>query len=209
MDEFGGRHHPPNSTQPNMRRSRYEHRPGMQQNNEVQEIWTPKMITDPFSKGHPRRAQTYRAPSPLCPSSSSSSDNPPPRHHRRRRSPRRAPRAASPEPIDGRYEYTTPNRRHAREEDYYSDNRYNRPVRDPYGHHHHRSAGSRDRPHRRDRERYARPRAEPRHKPERKESVWQREAKDMFKEYAVPVIKAETGKIITKQLGNFIAKKTA
>lgn len=31
----------------------------------------------------------------------------------------------------------------------------------------------------------------------------------MFKEYAVPVIKAEGGKYISKQIGNMIAKRTA
>ncbi|PVH93103.1 hypothetical protein DM02DRAFT_662288 [Periconia macrospinosa] len=185
MDEFGGRHHPPKSAHPNMHHSRYEH-----------------------PSGPRRRAQTYRAPRALSPSSSSS-DSPPPRHHRHRRSPRRAPRPVSPEPIDNRYEYMAPRRRHPREEDYFSDNRYNRPGRDPYGYHHHHSSASRDRPRRDDRERRARPRAEPRSKPEKKESVWQKEAKEMFKEYAVPVIKAETGKIITKQIGNLIAKRTS
>lgn len=36
-------------------------------------------------------------------------------------------------------------------------------------------------------------------------SKWQEEAKNMFKQYAVPVIKAEGGKYISRQLGNLIS----
>jgi hypothetical protein len=39
--------------------------------------------------------------------------------------------------------------------------------------------------------------------------MWQKEAKEMFKEYAVPVIKAEGGKYMARQIGNLIAKQAA
>jgi hypothetical protein len=35
--------------------------------------------------------------------------------------------------------------------------------------------------------------------------VWERQAKDLFIEYAVPAIKAEAGKYATKQIGKMIA----
>jgi hypothetical protein len=37
--------------------------------------------------------------------------------------------------------------------------------------------------------------------------VWQREALGMFKEYAVPLIKAEGGKFVAKQMGNYMKKR--
>ncbi|KAF2002097.1 hypothetical protein P154DRAFT_574411 [Amniculicola lignicola CBS 123094] len=40
----------------------------------------------------------------------------------------------------------------------------------------------------------------------RSDSKWQKEAKDLFMTYALPVIKKEGGKYMTKQLGAFIAK---
>ena len=161
------------------------------------------------------RAQTYRAPTP--PSFSSASPSPPPRN-RRHRSPIEHPQRRAPDPRDPRDphdEYFAPRRRRAREEDYYSDNRHNRPRRDAY---HGRPRQSRYRepprdyqPPRDHHERRERPRDDERRlerpRPERRGSKWQREAKDMFVEYAVPVIKAEGGKYLSKQIGNFIAKK--
>jgi len=40
----------------------------------------------------------------------------------------------------------------------------------------------------------------------RKESRWQREAKDMFYKHALPVIKIEGAKYLTKQFGTFLSK---
>lgn len=37
--------------------------------------------------------------------------------------------------------------------------------------------------------------------------AWQREAMSMFKEYAVPLIKAEGGKFISKQLAGYAKKR--
>ncbi|CAI6334916.1 unnamed protein product [Periconia digitata] len=185
MDEFGGRHHPPpEPTYQKVPHPRYDYGP----------------------ERRPRRAQTYRAPPPPSPPSSSSSYSPPPRHHRSRRSPRYAHKATSPEPVDRYQDHHAARRRHTREDDYYSDNRYNRPRRS--SHSDSRKPYTPEDRHRRDRrERPPQPKAGTRPTQERKESVWQKEAKDMFKEYAVPVIKAEGGKYISKQIGNFIAKK--
>jgi hypothetical protein len=47
-------------------------------------------------------------------------------------------------------------------------------------------------------------------KPERRERMGKEaktQAKSMFKEYALPVIKAEGGKYVSKQIGNMIAKR--
>jgi hypothetical protein len=86
-----------------------------------------------------------------------------------------------------------------RDDDYYSDNTYNRPRR-----------GSRDaKPRGRDRDDYYDGRRRERSdytedrpaKPKKKGSRWEREAKDLFAQYAVPALKAEAGKYATKQIG--------
>ncbi|KAF1954982.1 hypothetical protein CC80DRAFT_109897 [Byssothecium circinans] len=158
-----------------------------------------------------RRANTYRAP-PVPPSHLSSSSPSPPPHHRHRRPSHISPQNSVPDSRDPYNDYYAPRRRHSREEDYYSDSRHNRPPRDPYhdrpprSKHHkppreHREHGEiRERP--QESERLT---AHPSH--ERRASKWQQEAKNMFVEYAVPAIKAEGGKYLSKQIGNFIAKK--
>ncbi|KAF2638769.1 hypothetical protein P280DRAFT_508535 [Massarina eburnea CBS 473.64] len=213
LDEFGGRHHPPPTPD-------YERR-----------VPPPRYEDISGKPERRRRAQTYRAP-PL-PRSLSTSPSPPPRY-RTPRSPRLSPQKPIPGPADTYNDYYAPRRRHAREEDYYSDNRHNRPRRreefyDPVArtrnqappldhrvyrdHRDHRDhRGHREHREKRpetERARYdeRRDRRAPRPKPERKESKWQKEAKDMFVEYAVPVIKAEGGKYISKQIGNLITRK--
>jgi len=42
---------------------------------------------------------------------------------------------------------------------------------------------------------------------DRSGSKWQKEAKNLFMQYAVPVIKAEGGKFVSKQLGGMLAKQ--
>lgn len=53
------------------------------------------------------------------------------------------------------------------------------------------------------------PRRERPRAPERKSSKWQKEAKDLFMTYALPVIKTEGGKFLSKQVGGMLAKQGA
>ncbi|KAF2795241.1 hypothetical protein K505DRAFT_374074 [Melanomma pulvis-pyrius CBS 109.77] len=177
----------------------------------------------------PPRRHRRREPRPV-----SDDESPPPRPRRReprpepppeprperRQEPRVSPR---PRPRRDDYEddYPPPRRaatapRPRREEDYYSDNRHDRPRRDPYD----------DDRARRDRRRDDRPRRdpygderaprrrddrydglEPRRSKSKKDAQWQQQALGMFKQYAVPVIKSEGTKFVTKQLGEFMAKQ--
>ncbi|KAF1976650.1 hypothetical protein BU23DRAFT_31552 [Bimuria novae-zelandiae CBS 107.79] len=180
MDDFGGRHYPP---QPHSR-------------------------VPPPSSGRPRgprydgtqgrgdrrpRAQTYRAPP--APTMSTSSNSPPPRRHLPRRSPRNHEVSTPGE------DYYAPRRRRHRDEDYFSDNCHDR-RHVPRDRHRERDApapNTRERDDRAER-RSALPRTE------RQEKKWQKEGKRFFNEYAVPAIKAEGTKYISKQLGNILAK---
>lgn len=162
----------------------------------------------------PQRRRTYREPHPYSSASESSS---PPRKSRHHQEPRRpAPRhRQEPLPHGEPRDRRAPRRHHTREDDYFSDNRHNRPRRDPHDDGYDyvvpkdRRRGGHDRERERELDRKEHRRQPPPSKPERKESKWQKEAKDMFKEYAVPVIKAEGGKYISKQIGALIAKQAA
>ncbi|KAJ4287739.1 hypothetical protein N0V90_012443 [Kalmusia sp. IMI 367209] len=97
-------------------------------------------------------------------------------------------------------DYYAPRRRRHREEDYFSDSRHNRR---PAPRDRHRE---RDAPRKREDE----GEREERHRaPKREERKWQREGKKLFNEYAVPAIKAEGTKYISKQIGNLIARGVA
>lgn len=147
-------------------------------------IYIPLFINTSLAP-RPRR-NTYRESRPHRPYSSSESSSPPPprpRHHR------------EPRPRDVEDDYPPRRRRH-REEDYFSDNRHNRPRRrDPY-----------DDPLVKEKSRDREPGRERPGAPERKGSRWQKEGERLFKEYAVPALKAEGAKIVTKGIGNLFAK---
>jgi len=98
-----------------------------------------------------------------------------------------------------------------RDDGYYSDYRHDKRRPDPYRDERdkrdrYRDERNRDDRYRDDRRDDYQKRSGP---PEKKESKWQREAKDMFVKHAVPVIKAEGSKFITKQIGNFLAKSAS
>jgi hypothetical protein len=142
-----------------------------------------------------RRRSPRPAPRPRRHYDSDDESPPPPRRERERDRPRR--RDPDPREYDDMFDKYGRDRRYAERPDkyggYYSDNRHDRPPR----------AYPDDRYRDRSRDGYRdRKRPGP---PTRKESKWQKEAADMFKQYALPVIKAEGGKYISKQLGGFMA----
>ncbi|KAF2731944.1 hypothetical protein EJ04DRAFT_359586 [Polyplosphaeria fusca] len=108
---------------------------------------------------------------------------------------RRARYPPGPPPDGGRSKY----------EGYYSDNRDNRARPGRYADERYMTDRSREDRYR-DRDGHPRDRRRP-GAPVRKESKWQKEATDAFKTYALPVIKAEGGKFVTKQLGAFLANQ--
>ena len=190
MDHFGGRHYPPQpeshqSSTERPRRPRYSAAPDK---GGTDGYGSDRLRADDQPERYPRRAQTYRPPPPR--SSDSSSVSPPPRREPPRRSPRNHPKSPNAE------NYHAMNRRRHREEDL-SDGRHDRrpPPRE--------RRRERDAPRKGGREA---PRRSTRPQPERQESKWQKEGKRFFNEYAVPAIKAEGTKYISKQIGNILAK---
>ena len=158
MDEFGGRHHQPARSRP-----RYEQREptggGMRGAfAAVKDFIKENSVDDRGDRdrerdrdGRPRRAKSHREPRPRPPPSDSDSVSPPPRRRRERDSsvPRQKPGRVY-EPED---DYDDPNRpqrrRRAREDEYYSDSRHDRPRRDAYDDRPPRSRGYDERPPRR------------------------------------------------------------
>lgn len=202
MDDFGGRHYPPQPRGPHPstgrpRRPRYDGTPSREGTWPVSH--TSEYNTYSKPERYPRRSHTYRAPpSPPSPSPSPSSTSPPPRRHPPRRSPRNHERSF-PEEED----YYAPRRRQHRQEpqeDHVSGDLHDR--RNPYR----ESRRDRDPPRRRDRDEGRR---STRPQPERKQSKWQKEGKKLFEEYAIPAIKAEGTKYISKQIGNILAKRAS
>jgi hypothetical protein len=192
------------------------------------------------SEHRPRRRRAYS-------SSDSGSDAPPSKPPRRSHTQRERRQYDEPE------QYPPPrrqpdDRRRDREYGYASDNRHNRPRRDPYDDRdrrdRHRDDRDRDRggsdrrdrggSDRRDRHRdnryddmfrdsrrndrdrrarhsddeYGRDVGRRRERSVRRgEPEWQKQAVHLFKEYALPVIKAEGGKYLSKQAAGFMSKR--
>ncbi|KAF2192367.1 hypothetical protein K469DRAFT_310400 [Zopfia rhizophila CBS 207.26] len=166
----------------------------------------------------PRRRRSHRDMR-YYPESEDESPPPPRRHHRREPRPRdyddgsplpRRHRRQEPRPRDyGDYDEYPPPRRDlnygrggGRQNDgHFSENRYDKRRLDPYFDDY---KSERDR-YRDDRLERSRKAAKPKDK--RKEKRWQKEALGMFKDYAVPIIKAEGRKYISKEIGNFISRQ--
>lgn len=172
--------------------------------------------SDSDDESPPPRRERRRSPKPTARPrrhyDSDDSSPPPPRRHRDRERDRDygrdRPRRRDPDPrdYDNMFDDYGRDRRRGERPDkydkyagYYSDNRHDRARHrsypdDPYG--------------RDDRYRERDPYGRDKRRPGpggRKESKWQQEAASMFKQYALPVIKAEGGKYISKQLGGFMA----
>ncbi|KAL5402580.1 hypothetical protein PMIN04_012972, partial [Paraphaeosphaeria minitans] len=105
--------------------------------------------------------------------------------------------------------YHASRRRRHRDEAYAAYDRRAPPAREEQRRRERRDDGPgdlapREHPKDRDRGNHRSERSRPR--PERKESRWQAEGKKLFNEYAVPAIKAEGTKFVSRQIGNILAR---